>query len=179
LILPARLKYSPLQKNNEKLFDVFTIGETGQPIRARNGLKVVPDVSFKSEISFDILIIPGGYGAEEIEINNKNVLEWIKTNSGKVDILASIYTGAFLLAKCGLLDGKKATTHWMDIDRLVNEYPRIQVIRNKKFVDEGNIITSGGISAGINMSFHIISRIFGNEVAKATAKRMEYDIEIS
>src|SRR5690606_29025236 len=93
------------------------------------------------------------------------------------EITASVCTGAFLLAKAGLLDGKKATTHWMDMERLEQEFPLVSVQHEVKFVDEGPLITSGGISAGINMSFHLISRLYGNSVSKETATRMEYDIE--
>jgi len=76
------------------------------------------------------------------------------------------------------LEGKKATTHWMDIDRLEREYDTITMERDVKYVDEGSIVTSGGISAGINMSFHIIKKLLGEEIARTTAKRMEYDINI-
>ena len=164
--------------NNEKAFEVITIGEIGTVVSARNGLKVVPNAKFSDEMELDVLIIPGGYGAEEYEIENKVVLNWILDQSKKTEILASVCTGALLLAECGLLDHKKATTHWMDLDRLENEYSKIDVIRGVKFVDEGSILTSGGISAGINMSFHIVKRILGVEEARSIAKRMEYDIEI-
>lgn len=170
--------FSLSSKNNVKLFEVITIGETGTLISARNGLKVLPMANFKDNIKLDILIIPGGYGAEELEIKNQITLNWIREQKSKVKILASVCTGAFLLAESGILDNKSATTHWMDIDRLEREYPKIRTIKNMKYVDEDNIITSGGISAGINMSFHILNRLFGAEIAKSTAKRMEYDIEI-
>lgn len=95
-----------------------------------------------------------------------------------MELIASVCTGAFLLAKAGLLNGKRATTHWMDIDRLEREFLQVKVEKNCKFVDEGSIITSGGISAGINMSFHIIKRLLGEDAAKITVRRMEYDIII-
>lgn len=171
--------FSLAEKDSEKLFKVITIGENGEMITARNGLKVQPDASFEQNPDLDILIIPGGYGAEEIEIKNKKVIEWIKTQSEKVQILASVCTGAFLLAEAGLLDRKKATTHWMDIPRLEKEYPAIIVIKDTRFVDEDCIITSGGISSGINMSFHIIKKLHGLQIAQSTAKRMEYDIAIT
>lgn len=139
---------------------------------------VQPDYSFENAPDFDILIVPGGYGAEEIEINNETVIQWIKTQKDRVGLMASVCTGAFLLAKAGLLNGKRATTHWMDIDRLEKEFTELKVEKNCKYIDEGSIITSGGISAGINMSFHIIKRLLGEDVARATAKRMEYDIVI-
>lgn len=160
----------------EKPFVVATVSETGEWIRARTGLRVKPEYSFASAPAFDILIIPGGYGAEEIEIHNAPVLEWIKREQSKVFILASVCTGAFLLAKAGILDGKKATTHWLDIDRLAAEFPAVLVQRNVKYVDEGAVITAGGISAGITMSFYILKKLVGEEVALATARRMEYDL---
>ncbi|WP_238916304.1 DJ-1/PfpI family protein [Clostridium sp. YIM B02555] len=163
---------------NEKPFKVSTVAQTKDLIKGRNGLKIQPDYDFRDAPQFDILIIPGGYGAEEIEIHNPKIINWIKNNMNHVDIMASVCTGAFLLAKAGLLDGKQATTHWMDIDRLKNEYNKVNVQRNVKFIDESPIITSGGISAGINMSFYIIKKLLGEEIANATAKRMEYDINI-
>jgi transcriptional regulator GlxA family with amidase domain len=170
--------FSLTNRKDEKLFEVFTIGETGELISARNELKILPKANFKDKIDLDILIIPGGYGASHTEIENKIVIDWIRDQKNKVKIIASVCTGAYLLAEAGVLDNKSATTHWMDIDKLEDKYPKIKVIRNVKFVDEGNIITSGGISAGINMSFHIIKRLFGSDIAKSTSKYMEYDIEI-
>lgn len=165
-------------KSEEKPFKVKTVAQTEDIIKARNGLSVKPDYSFENAPHFDILITPGGYGAEEIEINNKKVISWISERMHSVDIMASVCTGAFLLAESGLLDGKQATTHWMDIDRLEKEYPQIKIQKGIKYVDEGSIITSGGISAGINMSFHIVKKLLGEEIARTTARRMEYDINI-
>ena len=163
---------------NKKLFSVYTIGETGHLITARNGFKVTPGHSISNHPVLDILIIPGGYGAEEVEIKNKKVLDWIKAQYKNLHILASVCTGVILLAEGNILDNKRATTHWLFLDRLETEYPKINVIRNVKYVDEGKLITSAGISAGIHMSLHIIKRIFGDAVAEATAKRMEYDMDI-
>lgn len=165
-------------EGNVKPFEVRTIAQTKEIIRARNGLQVMPYYCFADNPSLDILIIPGGYGAEEIEFHNDVVLNWIKEQKPKVSLMTSVCTGAFLLAKAGLLEGKKATTHWMDIDRLENEFDTITLIRDVKYVDEGSILTSGGVSAGINMSFFIIKKLLGEEIARTTAKRMEYDIDI-
>lgn len=170
--------FSLAEKNANKLFNVTLIGESGSQISARNGFKVLPSYSFTNHPDLDILIVPGGYGAEEIEIRNERTLSWLKAQFENVRILASVCTGALLLAECGFLNNKSATTHWMDIERLERDYPKVNVIRNVKFVDEEYLWTSGGISAGINMSFHMIKKLCGAEVAKETAKRMEYDIEI-
>ncbi len=164
--------------SKEKIFKVNTIAQTKNLISARNGLKVFPDYDFMDAPEVDILIIPGGYGAEEIEIYNDEAIKWIVKRSKEVKILASVCTGAFLLAKGQLLEGKKATTHWMDIHRLEKEFKNIFVKRNIKYVDEGSIITSAGISAGINMAFYIISKLTNKEIARNTARRMEYDITI-
>ena len=162
----------------EKAFEVHTIARKKELIIARNGLKIQPDYDFHDAPQFDILIIPGGYGAEEIEIHNQETIDWIKSSFTRVQMMASVCTGAFLLAKAGLLDGRQATTHWMDLDRLEEHYPQVRVIRDVKFVDAFPIITSGGISAGINMSFYIVKKLLGLKVAKITAKRMEYDIDL-
>lgn len=168
----------PFEVFSYSSFHVKTVAETKDFIRARNGLTVYPDYDFNDAPDFDILIIPGGYGAEEIEIHNPKVISWIQSRMKKVKIMASVCTGAFLLAEAGLLNGRKATTHWMDIDRLEREYTRIRVQRDVKYVDQDSIITSGGISAGINMSFYLVKKLMGQDVAEATAKGMVYDIDL-
>ncbi len=165
-------------RNGSKPFVVNTISEKGNLIYARNGLKVQPDFSFENMPPFDILVIPGGLGAREREIHNEKVIKWIKNEKENVQLMTSVCTGALLLAKAGLLNGKEATTHWASLERLKKEFPEVDVQYGVKFIDEGNIVTSGGISAGINMSFHIVERLLGTEVAKETAKRMEYDIAL-
>ncbi len=167
------------QASGSKPFAVYVISQTGELVQARNGLLVKPCYSFADAPALDILIIPGGFGAEEIEIHNETVINWIKEQSKQVKLLASVCTGAFLLAEAELLDNKVATTHWMDIDRLEKEYPKITVRKGVKYVDEDTIITAAGISAGLDMSFHIVKRFAGAEIARATAKRMEYDIVIT
>ncbi len=162
---------------NQSAFEVSTVGQTGEPISARNGLKVLPHFSFSDAPDYDVLIVPGGFGADEVERYNPIMIDWIQAREKSVEILASVCTGAFILAEAGLLNEKEATTHWMDIDKLQSEYPQIQVSHSVKFVDEGHIITAGGISAGINMSLYIVSRLLGKSVAIETAKRMEYDLD--
>jgi transcriptional regulator GlxA family with amidase domain len=171
--------FSLAEEDGNKIFNVKLIAEQSKMITARNGLKVLPDFTIEDQLNLDILIIPGGYGAEQIQINNPRIVQWIKQQFDKVQLLASVCTGALLLAKAGLLKNKKATTHWMDLERLEKEFEDIFVVHGAKFVDEGRIITSGGISAGLNMSFYIITKIVGKEVSTHTAKRMEYDIDIT
>lgn len=170
------LSTSPENHDNH-FFQTVTISETGQLVNAKNGLMIKPDYSFSNHPRLDIVIVPGGKGAEVHEIHNQNVITWIKNQAFKAEIIASVCTGALLLAKAGLLDGKSATTHWMDIERLESEFPLVTVKRGVKFVDEGSVVTSGGISAGINMSFHLLSRLYGKEAALYTAKNMEYELQ--
>ncbi|OJJ19570.1 AraC family transcriptional regulator [marine bacterium AO1-C] len=159
----------------KEAFQVSLVSAEDKIVNARYGFRVLPDVIFESEPAFDVLIVPGGLGAEVIEIKNEVTINWLKNQQEKVSILASVCTGALLLAEAGILDGKRATTHWMDVDRLEKEYPQVNVERDIRFIDEGHLLTSGGISAGIDMSLHIVERFFGKETADTTAKKMEYD----
>ncbi|MEC2490666.1 DJ-1/PfpI family protein [Bacillus cereus] len=170
--------FSVTDVNEEKTFTVYTVSENGEMITARNGLKVQPDYSIENLPPVDILIIPGGLGARKYEIKNEIVIKWIRQQMKEVKLMTSVCTGALLLAKAGLLEGLKATTHWASIEKFKNEFQNVEVIENVKFVDEGHIITSAGISAGINMAFHIVKNLLGVHVAEDTAKRMEYDISL-
>jgi transcriptional regulator GlxA family with amidase domain len=159
-----------------KPFKVETVSETGEMIAARNGLKVLPSYSFENAPVFDILIIPGGPGARLTELHNDNLIEWIKKQDKSTELTTSVCTGALLLAKAGLLDGKKATTHWASYERFAELFPKVEIVKGVKFVDEGRIVTSGGISAGITMAFHLVERLVGPEEKGIAAKRMEYDL---
>ncbi|KAB2389570.1 MULTISPECIES: DJ-1/PfpI family protein [Bacillus cereus group] len=170
--------FSVTEVNEEKPFTVYTVSENGEMITARNGLKVQPDYSIENLPPVDILIIPGGLGARKYEIKNEIVIKWIRQQMKEVKLMTSVCTGALLLAKAGLLEGLKATTHWASIEKFKNEFQNVEVIENVKFVDAGHIITSAGISAGINMAFHIVKNLLGVHVAEDTAKRMEYDISL-
>ena len=164
---------------SDKHFDVITIAEHQAPISARNGLTVIPDYSFDNHPIIDVLVIPGGYGAEKVEINNPIVIDWIISQAKITELTLSVCTGALLLAKAGLLAGKSATTHWMDLENLAS-YPNIEVIANTRFVDASdkttNIITSAGISAGIHASLYCVEKLIDSQTMQTTARRMEFDI---
>ncbi|HDR7276968.1 DJ-1/PfpI family protein [Bacillus cereus] len=170
--------FSITKVHEEKPFTVYTVSQNGEMITARNGLKVQPDYSIEDLPPVDILIIPGGKGARENEVKNDIIINWIRQQMKEVKLITSVCTGALLLAKAGLLDGLKATTHWASIQTFKKDFPNVEVMENVKFVDEGHIITSAGISAGINMSFHIVKNLLGVEIAEETAKNMEYDIDL-
>ncbi len=154
-------------------FEVFTVAANKNPINARGGLVVLPAYAFGSHPSPDVLIIPGGI-TDGIEADPA-VLEWLKMVQQKAEITASVCTGAFLLARAGLLDEMPATTHWDDQDDLKAMYPGIHVLKGKRWVDNGRIVTSAGISAGISMSLHLVARLEGEDLAVDTARLMEYD----
>ena len=155
------------------LFNVFTVGRTGAPVRARAGLNVHPDYRFQDHPPIDVLIVPGGVVTTELA--TPEVTEWIVARFPDTTITASVCTGAFLLAQAGLLAGKSATTHWEDIDDLKSMFPGLAVRGGLRWVDEGRIVTSAGISAGIDMSLHLVERLASRELAERTARQMEFD----
>jgi transcriptional regulator GlxA family with amidase domain len=156
--------------NDDPLFHVFTVAQSNW-VRARAGLQVKADCSFDTHPPIDLLIIPGGVVDEEL--TNQVVLDWILRCTQQTRIVASVCTGAFLLAKLGLLDGRQATTHWEDTSILQASFPNVQVVENRRWVDLGSLITSAGISAGIDMSLHLVERLYGRSLALATAKLMD------
>ena len=153
-------------------FNVFTVGETTAPVHARGKFIVTPRFSFADHPPIDLLLIPGGIVSAELK--KEQVIHWITTTSANAKLTASVCTGSFLLAKAGLLDGKHATTHWSDIDDMKTMFPNVTVEEKVRWVDQGNIITSAGISAGIDMALHLVSRLDSESLALATAKQMDY-----
>ncbi len=154
-------------------FRVFTVGAIREPRRARAGLLVHPDFAFADHPPIDVLIIPGGVVTAELA--RPEVIEWIAQRAHQSTITAAVCTGAFLLARAGLLANRSATTHWEDITDLRTMFPNLRVIENQRWVDEGAVVTSGGISAGIDMSLHLVERLAGRALAERTARQMEFD----
>lgn len=154
-------------------FTVFTVARESGTIRARAGLVVTPDYTFANHPPIDLVIIPGG--VVHAELATPAVAEWIKRVTATTKLTASVCTGAFLLAQAGLLDGKSATTHWSDVEELRAMFPSLTVVEQRRWVDEGAVVTSAGISAGIDMSLHLVERLANRELALGTARRMEFD----
>ncbi len=152
-------------------FEVFTISDAAL-VHARANLLVQPHYTLTNHPKIDVLIVPGGVITAELE--KPDVTAWIKRVNASTQLTVSVCTGAFLLAQAGLLDGKRVTTHWEDCDDLERMFPNLRVERGVHWVDEGRIVTSAGISAGIDMSLHLVSRLLGLEIAEATAHQMEY-----
>ena len=162
------------RSRNQKAFEVYTVAEKAEPVLAFNGLSVNPRYTLTECPPFDILIVPGGFGTRR-EINNPVLIDWIKERGAKAELVMSVCTGSLLLAKAGLLDGLAATTHHLAMDLLREVAPRTEVQPEKRFVDNGRVLASAGISAGIDLSFHVVAKLLGEETAAETAWRMEYD----
>ena len=156
-----------------RLFHVVTVAEEKRAIRARNGLSVNPDHAFADCPRPDILVVPGGIGTRPL-LHNAAVLAWIGSVDATAEIVASVCTGSIVLGRAGLLDGLKATTHHECFDLLRQNAPRATVVETDRFLDNGHILTAAGISAGIDMSLHLVARLHGAAAAEKTARYMEY-----
>jgi transcriptional regulator GlxA family with amidase domain len=157
-----------------RLFEVFTVAERSELVACRGGLLVQPNHTLDNHPPLDLVVSPGGYGTRR-EQENPVVLGWIARQRRTGALTTSVCTGAFLLGAAGLLDGLRATTHWTTIDGLRTSLPTTDVLADVRVVDEGEIITSAGVSAGIDMALHVVRRLHGDEVARRTARDMEYD----
>ena len=160
------------RSNDSAPFNPFTVSIDTKPLTATGGLKIIADYTFNNFPKIDILIVPGGYGTRTL-LNNEILLKWIKAVSDKANITASVCTGSLLLAKAGLLEGKRATTHWGAIEALKSISKDIQVITERRVVND-DIITSAGVSSGIDMAFMIVENLYGEEVASDTSKYIEF-----
>jgi transcriptional regulator GlxA family with amidase domain len=160
-------------RESHPLIRVVAIGVTDQIITCFGGLQVKPQATISNHPPLDILLVPGGNVTDVMA--DPQVVDWIVQQDQHTKLTTSVCTGALVLAKSGLLSGHRATTHWSAIQLMQERYPDIEVLSDARFVDEGHIITSAGISAGIDMSLHIVSRLFGEEAAAQTARGMEYE----
>lgn len=153
-------------------FTVFTVAKTGQPVAATGGLLVTPTYSFADATRIDLLLVPGGVGTRAL-VDDEETLDWIRQASGTASLTTSVCTGSLLLAKAGLLEGKRATTHFGALDLLESLDAGVTVERSLRWVDDG-IVTSAGVAAGIDMAFHVVERLCGKSVADETAAYIEY-----
>ncbi len=154
-------------------FHVFTIAEQSRLVATRGGMLVQPHFTIADHPHIDIIIVPGGFGTRK-EIDNPVLMEWLAKVTRQTRLTTSVCTGSFLLAKVGVLAGHSATTHWASLDRFAQAFPQVQVQREVRWVDDGTVITSAGVSAGIDMSLHVVEHLLGREQAEQTARQMEY-----
>jgi transcriptional regulator GlxA family with amidase domain len=153
---------------NDHPFHLYTVSDKTTPIRAGGGMKIVPDYTFANAPAPKVIVIPA-QGQP-----SKAMLDWIRQSSQNTDVTMSVCTGAFVLAKTGLLNGKSATTYHGAFGSFATEFPDIGLKRGARFVENGNLATAGGLSSGIDLALHVVERYYGREVAQQTAYNMEY-----
>ena len=161
------------ERHEHKLFDITVVAKANKPVTARNGLSVNPHQTINDVSQVDMLIVPGGLGTRPL-IHDAEIIDWIRSVSESAEHVMSVCSGALLLAKAGLLHGLKATTHQGAMKLLTELAPDTEVIPDIRFTDNGKVLTSAGISAGIDMSLHMVEKLHGSAVADATATYMEY-----
>ena len=157
--------------NGQDAFNVYVVSKTKDPVNAQ-GLWVVPSYSIEDAPKPDIVLFPGGPSSKVYD--DPEWFAWAKKACDEAEIAQSVCTGVFVLAKAGLLDGLEVTTHYGSIDRLAELYPKAQVKRGRRFIDNGHVVTTAGISAGIDGSLHVVARLLGRKVADEVARYMEY-----
>ena len=154
----------------EMPFHVYTVGPTADVLEAAGGLRIVPNFTVKNAPQPHVIVVPAQSSTSES-------LAWLRSASAGTDVTMSVCTGAFQLGKAGLLEGLKATTHHEFWDDFAKAYPKVTLERGVRFVDNGHIATAGGLTSGIDLALHVVSRYYGNDVAAATARYMEYSSE--
>jgi len=162
------------QRNGgEAPFNVYTVAEKPGTISARNGLIAQPHYTIDNCPPPDLFVIPGGYGSRAV-MRNPTVVDWVRRQHERTELTLSVCTGALVLGAAGLLDGLQATTHYGAYETLADISPQIEVIRGVRYVDNGKVITSAGVQAGMDMALHVVARLLGEEAARETAHYIEY-----
>jgi transcriptional regulator GlxA family with amidase domain len=150
-------------------FELFTVGASREPIETSGGMKVVPQYTFADAPVPDVVVVGAQRGAPELS-------EWLRRMRGKAQVVMSVCTGAFKLAEAGLLDGKPATTHHDFYEPFSSRYPKVKLVRSKRYVQADDVVyTGGGLSSGIDLALHVVELYFGRETAERTARYMEYE----
>ena len=161
------------RRDDPSPFEVLLVAEYEGVVKATGGLRVVPDRTLVTCPPLDVLVVPGGWGVRE-QIGNRGLVDWIGERGRHVETLTSVCTGSMLLGHAGLLDGRRATTHWRALDWMRQSFPTVTVEDKLHVVEDGDVLTSAGISAGIDMALRVVARYHGDAVARATARNMEY-----
>ncbi len=154
--------------------EVFTVAREDGPVRCAKGLRVLPDHSWDTAPAFDILVYPGGIGTRP-QLGDETTRAWVRAAAERGVLMTSVCTGALVYADAGLLDGRPATTHWENLDLLASLGNGIDVRGDGRFVDDGNVITAAGVSAGIDMALHLVKRLHSEERAREVRRYIQYD----
>ena len=155
---------------------VLTLAREHGPVTCAKGLRVLPEETWETAPPLDVLVYPGGRGTRR-ELADEAVLDWIRGLAGSGTVVASVCTGSLVLAAAGLLDGKPATTHWQSLELLPTLGHEIEVRPDDRFVDNGNVLTAAGVSAGIDMALHLVARLHSPDRARAVRRYIQYDPE--
>ncbi len=164
--------FSTAKRFHSHDWQVMLISEKPGRVITRGGFEVYCHVGIDHHPTLDVLIMPGGI--HTTEMYNQNTLAWINKIAPNCQIIASVCTGAFILAAAGILENLEVTTHWEDQQALARLFPKLNVMADKRWIEQGNIWTSAGISAGIDMSLKLVERMTSAEIAGKTARQMEY-----
>jgi transcriptional regulator GlxA family with amidase domain len=152
---------------------VVTIAERAEPVRGAKGLRVIPDHGFADAPPLDVLLVPGGQGTRR-EVSNPALVEWIRKAAEPCRWVTSVCTGTLLLHEAGLARGKRVTTHWGFVETL-RQRGDVEVLETVRFVRDGRLLTSAGVSAGIDMALWLVGQLYGVPHARQTQRFMEYD----
>jgi transcriptional regulator GlxA family with amidase domain len=155
---------------------VFTVAQHDGPILCAKGLRVLPDHTWATVPDFDVLLYPGGQGTRP-QLGREDIREWVRENKERGALMTSVCTGALVYADSGLLDDRPATTHWASLDLLESLGTNIEVRKDDRFVDDGDVVTSAGVSAGIDMALHLVARLHSTDRAKEVRRYIQYDPE--
>lgn len=158
--------------NGKKAFNVYTVGVNTKEIISQDFLKITTQYIIDDCPLPDILVIPGGNSISQV--SNEKLICWIASVNQKAEYILSVCNGVRLLAKTGAIDGMMATSHFRAIDNLAKEFPNVKMVKGKRFIDNGKIITTEGVSAGIDGSLYLLTKIFNHETANEVAKQMMY-----
>jgi transcriptional regulator GlxA family with amidase domain len=154
-------------------FELFTVSPSGDMLRASAGMRIVPSYTLADAPPARVIVIPA-QGSRQPE-DRATKVAWLRDRAADADIVLSVCTGAFLLAETGLLDGLSATTHHDFFDMFEERFPQIALVRGRRFVENGTILTSGGLTSGIDAALRVVERCYGRDVAMRTAEYMEYE----
>jgi len=154
-------------------FEVVLVAEVDRPVVASGGMRILPEATFATCPALDLLVVPGGWGTRR-EMGNEALLAFLRTQAARVELLASVCTGALLLGRAGLLDGLRATTHWQSLQLMRELFPAVEVVGDASVVEAGKVFTSAGIAAGIDLALRVVGHYHGEAIARATSRHMEY-----
>jgi transcriptional regulator GlxA family with amidase domain len=154
---------------------VRLLADTLQPVRCAKGLRVIPDAVTLDTGGLDLVIVPGGKGSRGL-LDRKDLHGWLRGQADRGALITSVCTGALVLGAAGMLDGRRATTHWSAYDELrAATGDRVEIDETARFVDEGDVVTAAGVSAGIDLALHLVARLQSQERAREVKREIQYD----